>query len=75
MVGALYDRSFNKRPLPTDKELAELAKNPAFLGVRGFNEWGTNLDRMLMIRFQRDKSKKLPPDGEFRFSKTFSRRI
>ncbi len=57
MVGALYDRSFNKRPLPTDKELAELAKNPAFLGVRGFNEWGTNLDRMLMIRFQKDKIK------------------
>ena len=57
MVGALYDRSFNKRKLPTDKELAELAKNPAFLGVRGFNEWGTNLDRMLMIRFHRDKIK------------------
>ena len=57
MVGALYDRSFNNRKLPTDKELAELAKNPCFLGVRGFNEWGTNLDRMLMIRFQRDKIK------------------
>lgn len=32
MVGALYDRSFNNRKLPTDKELAELAKNPCFLG-------------------------------------------
>ena len=57
MVGALYDRSFNNRPLPTEKELDELAGNPCFLGVRGFNEWGTNLDRFLMIRFHRDKIK------------------
>ena len=57
MVGALYDRSFNNRPLPSDAELAELAKNPCFLGVRGFNEWGTNLERILMINFQREKIK------------------
>jgi len=57
MVGALYDRGFNNRPLPTKQELAELAANPCFLGVRGFNEWGTNLDRFLMIKFHRDKIK------------------
>lgn len=57
MVGALYDRGFNNRPLPTEKELDEFAKNPAFLGVRAFNEWGTNLDRFLMIKFHRDKIK------------------
>ena len=57
MVGGIYDRSFNNRPLPTDKELEELAKNPCFLGVRGFNEWGTNLDRILMIRFRRNQIK------------------
>ncbi len=57
MVGALYDRGFNNRPIPTEKELDELAKNPVFLGARAFNEWGTNLDRFLMIRFQRDKIK------------------
>ena len=57
MVGGLYDRGFNNRPIPTEKELEELAKNPVFLGARAFNEWGTNLDRFLMIRFQRDKIK------------------
>lgn len=59
LVGGLYDRSFNQRPLPTDKELAELAENPCFLGFRGFNEWGTNLDRFLMIRFHPDEIKEV----------------
>lgn len=42
---------FAKNNYPTPEQIREVASHPNFLGWRGFNEWGTGLDRMLAAKF------------------------
>ena len=37
---------------PTQEQIEQMRNTPNFLGWRGFNEWGTGLDRMLRAAFE-----------------------
>jgi len=49
-VGGLYDCWWKENLVyPTDQKLKELAANPAFMGFRCLNEWGTQVDRAVNL--------------------------
>ncbi len=65
-VGRLYDCWWNKNiQYPSDQELQKLAANPAFLGFRAINEWGTQVTRAVNLLWYPDQaqvgSKRLIP--------------